>query len=273
MEVEIPDRCPTCKKVFRNLLLHIRTKDSCRKSIDEKKYQNWKILANKRSKTKYQLKYVESGKHLEAQDRYLAKQERKKMMENEDRMAKEDRLEKFHSLARNCLDALKKGETPEEELLHQFQLVQTDYDGSQSWTREVTARLLSAVIHFQQVILIQKEHWEETFFLPSASIPNEYAFSRVIMKLNTYKNKNTRSFVIGLPDEDYACKAIKENTSKDLGDNKGTLTKDEEAKLVDLIDDILGSEDEWNDGEWAKILKIDKPMNDLYHALHNITQN
>ena len=85
--------------------------------------------------------------------------------------------------------------------------------------------------------------------------------------------KNTRSFVIGLPDEDYACKAIKENTSKDLGDNKGTLTKDEEAKLVDLIDDILGSEDEWNDGEWAKILKIDKPMNDLYHALHNITQN
>ena len=266
MEVEIPDRCPTCKKVFRNLLLHIRTKDSCRKSIDEKKYQNWKILANKRSKTKYQLKYVESGKHLEAQDRYLARQEKKKMMEKEDRTAKEDRLEKFHSLARNCLDALKKGETPEEELLHQFQLVQTDYDGSQSWTREVTARLLYAVIHFQQVILIQHEQWEDAFFHPSF---NQYEFSRVMMKLNTYKNKNTKSFTICLPDEDYACKAIKENTSKDLGDNKGTLTKDEETKLVDLIDDILGSRDDWNDGEWAKILKIDKPMNDLYHALLN----
>ena len=259
MEVEIPDRCPTCKKVSRNLLLHIRTKDSCRKSIDEKKYQSWKILANKRSKRKYQLKYVESGKHLEAQNNYLARQENKNIME------KEDRKERFYSLARNCLDALKKGETPEEELLHQFQLVEADHDGSQAWTRKVSGQLLYAVIHYQQVILIQYEQWEEAFIF--SSFQNSEAFSRLIKKLNTYKNKNTRSFIVDLPNEE--CKAIKENISEELGDNKGTLTTNEETKLIDLIEDILGSEDEWNDGEWAKSLKIDKTLNSLQNALLN----
>ena len=260
MEVEIPDRCPACKKVSRNLLLHIRSKDSCRKSIDEKKYQNWKILANKRSKRKYQSKYIQSGKHLEAQNNYLARKQKKTIME------KEGRKERFYSLARSCLGALKKGEIPEEEILHQFQLVDADHAGSQSWTRKVSGQLLYAVIHFQQVILIQPEQWEESLIL-SGSLSNENAFFRLIIKLNAYNYKNTRRILIDLPDYEY--KAIKENTSEDPGDNTGALTTDEERKLIDLIEDILGAEDEWNDGEWAKSLKIDKNMNDLQNALLN----
>ena len=67
---QLPDRCPICKKVSRNVLLHIRKKESCCSKIDQSLYDHWKEIANKRTKTKYQKKYVESGRHKEAQERY-----------------------------------------------------------------------------------------------------------------------------------------------------------------------------------------------------------
>ena len=68
---KLPDRCPICKKVSKNILLHIKKKESCCSKIDQSLYDHWKNIANKKTKTKYQRKYIESGRHREAQERYV----------------------------------------------------------------------------------------------------------------------------------------------------------------------------------------------------------
>ena len=153
MELELPEKCPICQKSSKNLLLHIKVKDSCNRAVDKDQYDLWKKIRNKKNKSKYQSKYIESGKHLKAQKRYLAK------LKAEALKKATKRKEKFYSLARHCLLALKKGETPTEDLLNEFKLIEPDYQGSNSWTRKVSGRLLYAVIHYQQVVLVSEEQW------------------------------------------------------------------------------------------------------------------
>ena len=70
-EEDIPDRCPVCKKKARYLLIHINAK--CYKQIDSELIEKWKMLAKRRSKKKYQAKYIEKGKHKLAQSKYVKK--------------------------------------------------------------------------------------------------------------------------------------------------------------------------------------------------------
>ena len=254
MECEVPEKCPVCNKGFKNLLLHIRTKESCNKAIDTDQYDLWKILSMKKNKRKYQSKYIESGKHVAAQGRYLTK------IKAEIKKKKEERKEKFYSLARKCLLALKKGETLKEDQLREFQLVETDHQGSSSWTRKISGRLLYAVIHYQQVVLVSEEQW--LLGMAESGMRYEEIFPPLIGKLNAYKNENTK----------WLCK---EATTTPLDytwhpcGSKDTFSDMDEAVLVHLIEYILGFKDEWNDGELAKCLKIDKILDDLQCALLN----
>ena len=78
-EEKVPDKCPICKKVSKNVLLHISKKKSCCSEIDPVLYSKWKKEAYKRKKRKYvnagkhqkdQNKYVLSGKHAKVQAKY-----------------------------------------------------------------------------------------------------------------------------------------------------------------------------------------------------------
>ena len=55
---DLPDKCPICDKVLKNLLLHIKKKESCGSKIDPKLYEHWKRQQNKYSKKKYQSAYI-----------------------------------------------------------------------------------------------------------------------------------------------------------------------------------------------------------------------
>ena len=85
----------------------------------------------------------------------------------------------------------------------------------------------------------------------------------LIGKLNAYKNQNTSSFFNNATDTQ-----IDYTWDQDLG-TKDTFSQRDEAILIHLIEYILGWEDEWNDGELAKYLKIDKVLEDLQCALLN----
>ena len=68
---ELPDKCPICDKITKNLLLHIRKKASCNSKIDPKLYDHWKKEQNKYSKRKFKAAYVKPGKHKNAQAKYV----------------------------------------------------------------------------------------------------------------------------------------------------------------------------------------------------------
>ena len=70
-EEELPNECPSCKTVEEKIVLHISRNKSCLSNIDPELYQKWKKISKRRSKRKYQAKYVESGEHSEAQARYV----------------------------------------------------------------------------------------------------------------------------------------------------------------------------------------------------------
>merc|ERR1719410_2698241 len=73
MENTIPDKCPICRKKKKSLLLHIRKKDSCYDKIDKDQYEIWKKEINKQNNRKAQSKYVEDGRHSQAQQKYMKK--------------------------------------------------------------------------------------------------------------------------------------------------------------------------------------------------------
>ena len=52
---DLPDKCPICDKQSKNLLLHIKKKESCNSKIDPKLYEYWKDEQNRYSKRKYHL--------------------------------------------------------------------------------------------------------------------------------------------------------------------------------------------------------------------------
>ena len=75
---DLPDKCPICDKVLKNLLLHIKKKESCGSKIDPKLYEHWKRQQNKYSKKKYQSAYIKKGKHNHAQAKYMETEKYKK---------------------------------------------------------------------------------------------------------------------------------------------------------------------------------------------------
>ena len=113
-------------KQSNNVLLHIKKKDSCNDKIEPHLFDKWKNEAKKRSKKKYQRKFVESGKHKEVQKKYTDKckkddkeshlQVRRQAQAkyvNSERVQKntEDRLNEFKQLCIDILNSLQNGRT------------------------------------------------------------------------------------------------------------------------------------------------------------------
>ena len=122
----IPDRGPICRKRSNNVLLHIKKKDSCKQKIEPQLFDKWKIKAKKRSKRKYQRKFVETGRHKVVQKKYndkckdfdkegylkVGRQAQAKYV-NRERVQKntEDRLKVFKKLCIDILNSLQNGRT------------------------------------------------------------------------------------------------------------------------------------------------------------------
>ena len=72
LDVEIPERCPVCNKKKLNILRHIRAREECYEKVDKNAFDLWKEVSRKKSKSKYQYKYVDRGAHMKAQGKYLS---------------------------------------------------------------------------------------------------------------------------------------------------------------------------------------------------------
>ena len=102
----------------------------------------WKNEAKKRSKKRYQEKFVKSGKHKEVQRKYIEKcmknfkeshlkvrrQVQAKYV-NRERVQNrsEDRIKDFNNLCTDMLYSLKHGRTPSERDLNRFHLIESDF--------------------------------------------------------------------------------------------------------------------------------------------------
>ena len=173
-EDSIPERCPVCRKRTNNVLLHIHHKDSCNEKIEPKLYEKWKKEAKKRSKRKYQGKYVKSGKHSDVQRKYVEKykkddiksylQSRRQAQAkyvNRDRVQNrsEDRFKQFNTLCIDILHSLRTGKIPCEKDLNRFHLIESDFDPDErdnvyAWMKDIDGGLLASVITFQKVCLL-----------------------------------------------------------------------------------------------------------------------
>ena len=107
VDVEIPERCPVCNQKKVNILRHIRAREECYQKVDKNVFDQWKEASRKKTKSKYQYKYVDRGEHMKAQERYLQKKKateqewyrKKRLKEGQRRrMSKE-----FIRLSTNCL--------------------------------------------------------------------------------------------------------------------------------------------------------------------------
>ena len=147
MDDEVPNKCPVCKKVTSNLLLHIRKKESCSAQVDKDQYETWKKRSRKKTKRASQQKYMDSGRHNEAQQRYSEacrkkdnsswkKLQRKNSARHTERqrvhnLIKEGlkdgenkkRKEKFKEMCECPLRHLIRGETPHDKYLNALHLV------------------------------------------------------------------------------------------------------------------------------------------------------
>ena len=79
VKMKIPERCPNCNIKKKNILLHIQCTDRCYKMIDKQDLQEWRKMARKKTKKKYQLKFDKGGGHNKARSiRREEEYERKK---------------------------------------------------------------------------------------------------------------------------------------------------------------------------------------------------
>ena len=293
----IPDRCPICRKRSNNVLLHIKKKDSCNDKIEPHLFDKWKNEAKKRSKKKYQRKFVESGKHKEVQKKYTDKckkddkeshlQVRRQAQAkyvNRERVQKntEDRLNEFKQLCIDILNSLQEGRTPSEKDLNRFHLVESDFarssrDDVYAWLKDVDGGLLSSVIAFQKVCLLPRRTWLGALGRVECTKVDkrkwmkdqEEKLYRLIGQLASYRHPFNMVHLI--PDE-FKLKRKPDPTPRTL-----TLTqqrkpesflKEDEDELDRLIVEILGDEEVLaNDEPMMNLLKITKDFDDIEIAL------
>ena len=238
---EIPDRCPVCNKGTRYLLIHINAK--CYKSIDTDLIEKWKKLAKKRSKKKYQAKYVKLGKHKVAQLKYskkLREEDEESFLKNQklkqSRYLNKARFQirkigkrarKFRDLCRRSLYYLKQGEVPPEEFLMKFQLIEDelcrnyrslrgrrlDPDIAHSWIEDFDFKLLQSMITFHEVALIPRSIWlkaQNSLSHDEDKSDLRVKLFKLIGKLQSYNHRNTKD--VSIPEEFKSrCKATDES--------------------------------------------------------------
>ena len=282
---ELPSKCPVCKKVKNNLLLHIRLKESCNKEISPDLYRRWQNLASKRNRSKAQKKYIQSGKHKNVQKKYIKKcdasdrehslqvQRRKqaRFIQREKikrgKQSSSKRLEAFNTLCIDILQALKQGIIPNETLLNKFQLVEPEIDPDDkklyTWMMATDKPFLLDVIMFQQMAFMTKSEWESS--LKSArnlSIEAMIKIREIIGKMQAYKHPNTREVYVH---EKYQskCKAT-EDESLALLPRPETFSDCDKKLLAELIQDIMGGGlEDLENSHVAKFLQFQKMRHNL----------
>ena len=282
LNVEIPERCPICKKKKVNLLRHIRAREECYQKIDKSLFDQWKVVSRKKTKSKYQYKYVDRGDHMKAQEKYLKKKKateqawyRKKRIREEQRrrMSKE-----FIWLSTNCLMWLARGKIPPDWMLRNFCLVDRDteywkekmmltQEESTAWLSEIDTAFLEAVISIQTVVSIPKSKWLsaiDTLEIDQEKVELKDKLYKLIGKLQAGEDENTVGISIPKRYQSNTGEILQWDQKKAFQENK--LTRKDELMLIDLVSDILGDEEGLLCVEFQELLGIRKEIENLFNA-------
>lgn len=281
---KLPQRCPICNTKKKNILLHIKNKETCFENIDKKIFEDWQKQARKETKRKYQTKFNQSGGHNRARKRKAEEarklKARKEWKEYQMSMM-QGKAERFISLAGETLMYLSQGRTPRTYSLRKSTFIFFEKDPTifkdgmyerkcvlnenelHAWLKKISSRLLESVISLQKVILIPEADWINAIKTVEESPEKEEIrdnLFRLIGKLKAYENDNTKN--ISIPKK---YNSIPMTTTKWFNNNN--FTKDDEKQLTKLIEDILGDEVSLLNKELVDLLKISDEMEDLFVAL------
>ena len=298
-EDEIPERCPNCNKKMKNVLLHIRAKESCYRNIDEKLFEKWRILSRKLTTKKKQKTYVKSGGHTKAQNKYLEKKRALKEKELLPRRLRYDfeakmgqHFRDFLLMCQKLTLYLVKGSTTPNCMIKNFDLNDeklseikyTVYKRNKEvmhhevmhpnekerhhWLRNIKASLLEAVMTLQTVLLIQESQWLNAMKVVETNsdmkIFRERLF-RLIGRLQAYKTENTQNLKI---DEIYKTrpKIVDVEIWKIRQSHSSSdVTKKEEKVLLVAVEGLL--KDDLLDTRFQDLLGITEKMDNLFVAL------
>ena len=288
-KIELPERCPICNKKKPNILLHIKTKESCYEKIDKQVLEEWRIMARKEAKKKYQTKFNQRGAHNKARKRKAEEAKemnRLKIMKESQKYIVERKTKDFLTLAEWFLLALSQGRTLRVYIVKSktFHLLEDDYSTIKigiytekcllddqevhAWLKNINSQFLEAVISLQKVILIPETDWINAVKIVEEDPSKEYLkdnLFRLIGKLQAYQHENTKNILI--PDK-YATSSIQSTRWKHNPKNNFPIfTKEDEKQTVTIIEDILGEDLCILDNDLISLLKITKEMENLFVAL------
>ena len=277
--------------------------DIWKKEINKRSKRNYqsKYVKDGRHKTT-QKKFIKKS-HMEDYSSSLQIQaQRRAKNKNRDIIAKpgseneegqEKRMNTFQDMCCWSLFKLREGEICDTYdrynfNLNKFHLIEAYFDihhheELHAWMKGISSEILSKVITFQQIALVPRSRWRlaiEKAKKDPLKKKYEDQIYKMIGKLNSYNHALTTNIVIP---ENYEsnCKGTNECPMKkgelipgdqeSKKDKKGKtiwkLSKDEETLLISLIDDIIGSEDDFKDGVLRDLLQINKIMKNLEIAL------
>ena len=302
VQVKIPERCPNCNIKKKNILLHIQCTDMCYKMIDKQDFQEWRKMAQKESKRKYQLKFNERGGHNKARSIRREEEYERKEFEATRRFHK-DRVKwkrsLFIHLSGEILMYLSIGKVPDLAFRSvRDQLIQSDYstykDGiytyksllneeeEHAWVKEIKGQFLEAVIAFQIVILIPRSNWENAVKTVKEAGKEELG-NKLFKLIGNLQANNTgdqrmwdgkeharMGFEVAIPEKFRSICNQSESTRWEGNYNcwqHEIFCQEDENLLIKYIENILGDHLHLIDEEVQELLKIKEDMENLYVAM------
>ena len=302
VQVKIPERCPNCNIKKKNILLHIQCTDMCYKMIDKQDFQEWRKMAQKESKRKYQLKFNERGGHNKARSIRREEEYERKEFEATRRFHKERvkwKRSLFIQLSGEILMYLSIGKVPDLAFRSvRDQLIQSDYstykDGiytyksllneeeEHAWVKEIKGQFLEAVIAFQIVILIPRSNWENAVKTVKEAGKEELG-NKLFKLIGNLQASNTGNqtvwdgkeharmgFEVAIPEKFRSICNQSESTRWEGNYNcqhREIFCQEDENLLIKYIENILGEHLHLIDEEVQELLKIKEDMENLYVAM------
>ena len=302
VQVKIPERCPNCNIKKKNILLHIQCTDMCYKMIDKQDFQEWRKMAQKESKRKYQLKFNERGGHNKARSIRREEEYERKEFEATRRFHKERvkwKKSLFIHLSGEILMYLSIGKVPDLAFSSvRDQLIQSDYstykDGiytyksllneeeEHAWVKEIKGQFLEAVIAFQIVILIPRSNWENAVKTVKEAGKEELG-NKLFKLIGNLQASNTgdqtmwdgkeharMGFEVAIPEKFRSICNQSESTRWEGNYNcqhREIFCQEDENLLIKYIENILGEHLHLIDEEVQELLKIKEDMENLYVAM------
>ena len=302
VQVKIPEMCPNCNIKKKNILLHIQCTDMCYKMIDKQDFQEWRKMAQKESKRKYQLKFNERGGHNKARSIRREEEYERKEFEATRRFHKERvkwKKSLFIHLSGEILMYLSIGKIPDLAFNSvRDQLIQSDYstykDGiytyksllneeeEHAWVKEIKGQFLEAVIAFQIVILIPRSNWENAVKTVKEAGREELG-NKLFKLIGNLQANNTgdqrmwdgkeharMGFEVAIPEKFRSICNQSESTRWEGNYNcwqHEIFCQEDENLLIKYIENILGEHLHLIDEEVQELLKVKEDMENLYVAM------